>query len=41
MITFKMFKNLPKYHIFNIFGPFFGPKSGFEKKMVKKGGVAP
>ena len=36
MIIFKMFKNLPKYHFFSIFGPFFGPKSGFEEKNVKK-----
>ena len=36
MIIFKMFKNLPKYHFFNIFGPFFGLKSGFEEKNDKK-----
>ena len=36
MIIFKMFLNHPKYHFFNICGPFFGPKSGFEEKNCKK-----
>ena len=36
MIIFKMFKNHPEYHFLNIFGPFFGPKSGFEEKNCKK-----
>ena len=37
-----MLKNHPQYHFFNIFGPFFGPKSGFEEKNGKqKNGVAP
>ena len=31
-----MFKKLPKCHFFNIFGPFFGPKNGFEEKNGKK-----
>ena len=41
MIIVKMFKNHPKYHFLNIFGPFFGPKSGFEENNGKKSGVAP
>ena len=41
MIILKIVNKHPKYHFFNIFGPFFGPKSGFEEKIVNKNWQGP